>query len=109
MAFADYAFLLKPGLEALARIPQHVKKAKADDGKISVAEFFGIWMTVGLDMIPYLDDIIRAERLNAESALLYESLPEGSFKRKHVASEVRRLYVIIVTNCYKLSLGQKLN
>ena len=61
MAFADYAFLIKPGLEALVKLPNHVKEAKADDGKISVAEFFAIWLKVGLDMVPQLDNIIRAE------------------------------------------------
>ena len=61
MAFAEYVFLIKPALQALAKLPQYVKEAKADDGKVSPAEFLGCWIKVGLDMVPLIPDIIRAE------------------------------------------------
>jgi hypothetical protein len=39
MPFAEYAFLVKPGLRALTSFISSLKKAKGNDGKISVDEF----------------------------------------------------------------------
>ena len=61
MAFAEYMFLVEPGLKALVKLGKNLKAAKADDGKIDIAEFWGAIGKMGLEMLPSAETLIRTE------------------------------------------------
>ena len=61
MAFAEYLFLVEPGLKALVNLGRNLKEAKADDGKIDISEFWGAIAKMGLEMLPSAETLIRTE------------------------------------------------
>lgn len=61
MAFIDYMWLIGPGLKALVNFARCLHEKKADDGKISFAEFWECVGKMGEELFPIVEPIIREE------------------------------------------------
>ena len=59
MGFAEYMFLIQPGLKALVNLARHLKAAKKNDGKIDLGEWLEGVQKMGDELFPVVEPIIR--------------------------------------------------